>query len=154
MAIRIIKTDEDEVLRKVSKKVNKINDRVILLLDDMIETLHKANGIGLAAPQVGILKRIFITFVDEEIKEFINPVILKEKGEQEEVEGCLSVPNVFGIVNRPNFVKVEAQDRNGEFFTLEAEGLLARVISHENDHLDGILFNDKVIRYIGEEELA
>jgi len=154
MAIRIIKTDGEEILRKQSRKVDNINEKIATLLNDMSETLHKSNGLGLAAPQVGILKRIFITYVDDKLIEFVNPVILKEKGEQEEVEGCLSIPGIYGFVKRPSYVKIEAQDRNGEFFIIEAIDVLARVISHENDHLNGILFKDKVIRYINEEELA
>ncbi|MEN8908079.1 MAG: peptide deformylase [Clostridiales bacterium] len=152
MAIRIIKTEEDDILRKQSKKVDKISKRIITLLDDMNDTLEKANGLGLAAPQVGILKKIFVTRLDDEITEFINPVIMIEKGEQLEAEGCLSIPGVFGIVKRPLEVKIEAQNRDGEIFVMEAKELLARVISHENDHLKGILFKDKIERYINEEE--
>ncbi len=148
MAIRNIVTDEDELLRKKSRDVGTVNDRTKALLDDMRDTLRLSEGVGLAAPQVGILRRIFIINVGieedrEEIIEFIDPVILETSGEQTGTEGCLSVPNRSGTVTRPNKVTVEATDRHGNRFTYTGEGLMARCLCHEYDHLDGILYTDK-----------
>ncbi len=148
MAIRNILTDEDPLLRKHSREVKEIDDRIRQICQDMIDTLHETdNGIGLAAPQVGLLKRIFvIDLYDEEgPRIFINPEIIETKGKQESREGCLSVPGRWGDVERPAYVKVRAQNEKGERFELEAEDVLATCICHENDHLDGILFTDKVI---------
>lgn len=148
MALRKIVTDEDALLRKVSREVGTPNDRTRALLDDMIDTLRDAEGVGLAAPQVGILRRIFIINVGieedrEEYVEFIDPVILETSGEQDGAEGCLSVPGRQGNVKRPDVVKVEATDRNGKRFTYTGTGLMARCLCHEYDHLDGILYVDK-----------
>lgn len=146
MAIRNIRVNGDEVLRKKCKKVDKINDRITTLIEDMIDTMYEADGVGLAAPQVGILKRIFVIDVydDEGARVFINPEILETNGSQIGEEGCLSIPGESEEVERPNYVKVKALNEKGEEFVLEAEGLLARAICHENDHLDGILYIDHV----------
>ena len=143
MAIRNILKDGDPTLRKVSREVTKFDDRLHTLLDDMRETMDAANGVGLAAPQVGILRRVVVVHTGEEYIELINPVITEVKGEQSDAEGCLSLPGVCGTVLRPYYVKVEAQDRFGAFFDIGGEGLTARAFCHEIDHLEGILFSDK-----------
>ncbi len=143
MAIRNILTDKDPVLRKTSKLVTKFDENLDLLLDDMQQTLIKANGAGLAAPQVGILKRVAVVFVNNMYVEMVNPEIIKVEGSQCGDEGCLSSPGLFKKVTRPNIVTVKALDRYGYEFTLTGEGLLARAICHECDHLDGVLFMDK-----------
>jgi len=150
MALRTIRKDGDEVLRKKSKTVDEINDRILTLLDDMADTLYKADGVGLAAPQIGVLKRVVVIDVgdDNGLLELINPVKIQESGEQTEVEGCLSIPGVYGEVRRPAQVTVEALNREGKKVVIEGEGLLARALCHEIDHLDGVLFKDKVIRFI------
>ncbi len=153
MALRNIRTDEDPVLRKISKTVTKINQKVELLLEDMADTMYEAPGVGLAAPQIGILKRIVVYDVGDGIVEMINPEILNTEDEQIEVEGCLSVPGKYGRVKRPARVKVKYQDRNGNDITKSAEELEAVVICHETDHLNGILFTDKVEEYLTEEEI-
>ena len=145
MAILNIVTSEDEVLRKKCRPVDKITPRTLTLLDDMLDTMRAANGVGLAAPQVGILRRIVIVDIGEGLIEMINPEIIATEGEQEGEEGCLSVPDEVGIVKRPNIVTVQATDRNGEPFTIRGEGLLARAFCHEIDHLDGKLFIDCMI---------
>lgn len=146
MAIRNIRLEGDEVLRKKSKVVDKIDAKILTLIKDMGETMYKADGVGLAAPQVGILKRIFVIDVydGEGLRVFINPEILETKGVQDGEEGCLSIPGISEDVKRPNYVKVKALNEKGEEFILEAEELLARAVCHENDHLDGILFIDHV----------
>ncbi|MBQ3572890.1 MAG: peptide deformylase [Clostridia bacterium] len=143
MAIRKIIQLGDETLRKKSFPVEQINERTIQLLDDMKDTLEKAQGAGLAAVQVGVLRRIFIVDVEEGYFEFINPEILSRKGEQYGVEGCLSVKGKWGDVKRPMEVKIKAQNRQGKYFTLTAKGFFAKAISHEYDHLDGIVYVDK-----------
>ena len=154
MAIRNIVTVEDPVLRKTSRRVEKFDEKLAMLLDDMKETLKKANGVGLAAVQVGILRRIVIVDVDDaEPLELINPEIVETEGEQEGQEGCLSLPEKWGIVCRPNFVKVRAQDRNGRWHMYKGEGLKARCFCHEIDHLDGIIFTDRVKKMLTEEEI-
>ncbi|MEN1759496.1 peptide deformylase [Anoxynatronum sibiricum] len=145
MAIRIIRTDDDPVLRKKAREVTDINQRVLTLLDDMKETMALADGVGLAAPQVGILKRIIVTDVEEEVIEYINPTIINEEGEQCAIEGCLSLPDQSGRVIRPEKVRVQALNRKGKLFELDAEGLLARAICHEVDHLNGVLFIDRAL---------
>lgn len=145
MAIRAIRKDSDEILRKVSKKVEKIDDRIITLLDDMAETMKAAEGVGLAAPQVGVLRRVVVIDVGEGLIELINPVIVYESGEQLREEGCLSIPGKSGIVKRPQKVIVRAMNRNGETFEIKGEDLLAVAFCHEIDHLNGILFTDKAI---------
>ena len=147
MALRNIREMGDPVLNKVCKEVKEITPRIEQLIDDMLDTMYEAQGVGLAAPQVGILKRIFVIDVSEEGDEpmvFINPTIVETDGEQTGYEGCLSIPGKSGKVTRPNYVKVRAYDENLEEFELEGEELLARAILHENDHLDGHLYAEKV----------
>lgn len=153
MAILNIVKEGDETLRKVCRPVTEITPRIKQLLDDMLETLIDANGVGLAAPQVGILRRIAIVDDGERYIELINPVITERKGEQEDVEGCLSVPEVWGVTHRPMWVKGHALNRNGEEFTFEGEGLTARCFCHEIDHLDGKLFTDEAIHILTPEEV-
>ena len=144
MAIRTIRTEKDEILYKKSREVKEITPRIQELVEDMFETMYEAEGVGLAAVQVGILKRLFVIDVDDEQLVFINPVIIKEEGEQIDVEGCLSFPGIRGNVTRPEKVVVKAYDLDFNEFELEAEGLLARAISHEYDHLEGNVFVDKI----------
>ncbi len=154
MALLNIVKEGDEVLRKVCKPVTAITPRTLRLLDDMLETLHKADGVGLAAPQVGVLRRIAIVEVEEgNPYELINPEIIAREGEQEEMEGCLSIPDEWGITHRPAKVTVRAMDRKGETYEVTGEGLLARAFCHEIDHLDGILFKDKAIHMLTKEEI-
>jgi peptide deformylase len=148
MAIREIRKKGDEILRKKCKPVTEVNKKVRDLLDDMLDTMYEADGVGLAAPQVGILKRIVVIDVGEGPVELINPEILEETGEQIRVEGCLSVPGIYGEVKRPECLLVKALDRDGKEQRIEATGMLAIAMCHEIDHLDGILFEDRVIRYI------
>ena len=148
MAIRTIVLREDPSLRNISRPVTNFDARLHTLLDDMRETLIEADGVGLAAPQVGVLRRVVIVFNGVNYLELINPEIVSTEGEQTEAEGCLSIPGVCGTVSRPNFVKVRAQDRHGNHFEVGGEGLTARAFCHEIDHLNGILFTDKVIDYI------
>lgn len=145
MAIRIIRKDDDEILRKISKKVEIIDDRIFALLDDMRDTMYEAEGVGLAGPQVGVLRRIAIVDVGEELIELINPVVVFEGGKEIDEEGCLSLPGKNGAVCRPKKVIVRAQNRQGETFEITGTDLLARAFCHEIDHLNGILFIDKVI---------
>lgn len=147
MAIRNIRTDGDDVLRKVSKKVTEVNDKIRELISDMIETMHDADGVGLAAPQIGILKRVIVLdmYDDEGPFALINPEIIYQDGEQIEEEGCLSIPGYNGMVKRPMVVAVKGLDENGEEIMIEGDELLARALCHEIDHLNGILFKDKVI---------
>ena len=153
MAIRIVRKEGDEVLRKKAKPVEEINDKITVLLKDMIETMYKYDGVGLAAPQIGVLKRIVVIDAGEKLYELINPVVVNKSGEQNYIEGCLSIPGVYGEVIRPAKVKVEAMDANGSPVTVEGEGMLAVVLCHEIDHLDGILYKDKAIRMMTKEEL-
>jgi len=147
MAIRIIREDGDPVLRKQSRVVEQVDDKIKVLVDDMIETMYEADGVGLAAPQIGILKRIIVLDIydDTGVKVLINPEILEAKGEQVEIEGCLSIPGESGMVKRPAYVKVTGLNRDGDQVTYEATELLARAFCHEIDHLNGVLFTDKVI---------
>lgn len=145
MAVRNIRKDGDEVLRKVSRKVDVIDDRILTLLDDMKDTMYEAEGVGLAAPQVGVLRRVVVIDVGEGLIELINPVIVYENGEQLEEEGCLSIPGIKGQVKRPAKVIVRAQNRKGETFEITGTDLLAIAFCHEIDHLNGILFTDKAI---------
>lgn len=147
MAIRNIRTMGDAVLNKTAKAVTEMNDRTNELIDDMLDTMYEAQGVGLAAPQVGILKRLVVIDVSPEANEpivLINPEIIESSGEQTGDEGCLSIPGKVGVVTRPNYVKVKALDRNMEERILEGEGLLARAFCHEIDHLDGHLYVEKV----------
>ena len=152
MAIRSIRIiDQDDVLRKHARKVEKFDARLHTLLDDMAETMAAGNGVGLAAPQVGVLKRCCVIDVGEGLIELVNPEIVSREGEVTVIEGCLSVPDRAGKVVRPEKVKVKAQDRNGEPIEVEGEGLLAVCLCHELDHLDGILYVDKMIEDATEE---
>ncbi len=148
MAIRNIVLEGDDVLRKKCRPVEKFDERLHMILDDMRETLIEADGVGLAAPQIGILRRIAIVDVGDGLCELINPVIMKTSGEQTEVEACLSCPGKAGITVRPMNVSVQAFDRHGNLFSIEGEGLKARAFCHEIDHLDGILFIDKAIEML------
>ena len=160
MARRNILTKEEPGLYKNCRPGTDFNPRLHQLLDDMAETLSQENGVGLAAPQVGVLRRAVIVLEtnvpegeDEYIIELVNPEIIESDGEQYGAEGCLSVPGEYGLVRRPMHVKVRAQDRNGEFFEVEGEGLTARCFCHEIDHLNGIVFTSKCERMLTEEEL-
>ena len=146
MAIRQIVQIGDPVLRKKSKVVEKIDEKIIQLLDDMADTMYHADGVGLAAPQVGILKRVVVIDIGDGLLELINPEIIETSGEQLDDEGCLSVAGEAGAVRRPYRVKVRAYDRNGNLFEIEGEELLARAFCHEIDHLEGVLFVDKIER--------
>ncbi len=152
MAVRMIRKDGDEVLRKVSRKVEEIDDRILTLLDDMKDTMHKAEGVGLAAPQVGVLRRVVVIDVGEGLIELINPIIVYESGEQLEEEGCLSIPGIRGQVKRPAKVIVRALDRKGGTFEMTGTELLAIAFCHEIDHLNGVLFTDKAISTITKKE--
>lgn len=147
MAIRTIRKDEDPVLRKISKPVEKIDDKIRILVEDMIDTMYDADGVGLAAPQIGILKRVAVIDIYDEtgVKVLINPEILSMEGEQCEVEGCLSLPGKNGKVKRPTKVVVKAMNLEGEWYEIVGEELLAVALCHEIDHLDGILYTDKVV---------
>lgn len=153
MAKRTILTvdTDNEALRRKSREVEKIDSRILTLLDDMAETMYDIQGVGLAAPQVGVLKKVVVIDVGEGLIELINPVITYKKGEQTEVEGCLSVPGKSGTVLRPEKVKVRALDRHGNEINIDGEGLLARALCHEIDHLSGTLYIDNVIEYVEEE---
>ena len=144
MAIRQIRVQGDDVLTKVCRPVKEITPRIATLIEDMIDTMYEYDGVGLAAPQVGILKRMVVIDIGEGMIELINPVIVETSGSQTGYEACLSVPGVKGIVTRPNYVKVEALNRKGEKFTVDGTELLARAFCHEIDHLDGILYIDHV----------
>ena len=146
MAIRNIVKDGDPVLRKICRSVISFDEKLATLIDDMLDTMYEANGVGLAAPQVGILRRICVIDVGNGPIELVNPAIISEEGVQIGDEGCLSIPGQSGLVKRPLRVKVKAQDRNGKTFEVSGEGLLARAFCHEIDHLNGILYKDKVIR--------
>lgn len=155
MAIREVRIAGDEILTKKSKEVKEIIPRVRELIEDMYETMYEENGVGLAAPQVGILKRIVVIDVGEGGKTFINPELVEQSGSQTGDEGCLSLPGKVGTVTRPSFVKVKAYDEDMEEFMFEAEGFFARAICHELDHLDGVLYTEHVegdLRNAGEEE--
>ena len=155
MAVKKIVMYPDEILEKPCRPVTVFNNKLKKLLNDMYDTMIEFDGVGLAAPQVGVDEQIAIVDIDETSGtiEMINPEILETKGEQTGVEGCLSFPGLYGEVSRPFYVKVKAQDRKGRTFTLEAEDYLARAIQHEIDHLHGILFTSKVLRYVEENEL-
>ncbi|NLH01622.1 MAG: peptide deformylase [Clostridiales bacterium] len=161
MAIRNIVKKGDSVLEKRCRPVTEFNERLHILLDDMKDTLLNSGGVGLAAPQVGVLRRAVIVIEtnvpegeQEHIIELINPEIIEQEGEQTGPEGCLSLPGKYGIVTRPNRVRVRAQDRNGDFFEADGEALTARCFCHEIDHLDGILFPERAERMLSPEELA
>ena len=151
--IREIIKEGDEVLRKKCHKVEKFDEKLHALLDDMYETMQEANGVGLAAPQVGILRRVVVIDIGEGVIELVNPKIIAYSGEQETLEGCLSCPGEWGYTRRPNYVKVKAQDRNGNEFTIEGRELLAKAFCHELDHLEGIIFKEKAIRMLTPKEI-
>lgn len=154
MALRTIITEGDPVLAKICRPVEKFDDRLHTLLDDMKETLAVSNGVGLAAPQIGILRRVALVMdADENVIELINPTIIKEEGEQTGLEGCLSVPGKYGVVTRPMYVTVRAQDRNGNTFEVSGEELTARCFCHELEHLDGHLFVERAEELYTPEEL-
>lgn len=154
MALRTILTDRDPTLHKVCRPVTNFDSRLHDLLDDLKETLTQANGAGLAAPQVGILRRVVIVVDDQEqMLELVNPEIIAQEGEQEGLEGCLSVPGRWGVVKRPQKVRVRAQDRNGQFFEAEGEDIVARCFCHEVEHLDGHLFTELADHLYTNEEL-
>ena len=146
MALRNVVMHDDELLRKKSKPVSKFDEKLEVLLDDMRQTMIQNNGMGLAAPQVGCLKRVVVIECNNMFLELINPVIIHQSGEDVDEEGCLSVKGIHGKVKRPMYVTVQAQDRYGYNFTLTGEKLLARALCHEIDHLDGVLFIDKLIK--------
>lgn len=155
MAVLPIVTHPNEILEKKCEPVNAFDKELAKLLDNMYDTMIDSDGVGLAAPQVGVLKSIAIVEIDEEegTLEMINPVILESKGSEVDIEGCLSFPGVYGEVERPYSVVIQAQDRDGKTFILQAEDYHARAIQHEIDHLNGVLFTTKVTRFIDEEEL-
>ena len=156
MGLRKILTDAEPALHKVCKPVTNFDSKLFKLLDDMRDTLIESGGVGLAAPQVGILRRVVLVDVgeeDNEIIEFINPEMVETDGEQYGPEGCLSVPGKYGLVKRPMYAKVRAQDRNGDWFEAEGEELIARCFCHELDHLDGIVYTEVMERWLTEEEL-
>ena len=153
MAIRNIVKDGDPVLTKKCRPVEKFDKKLAILLDDMAETMHKANGVGLAAPQVGLLRRVAVVDIGEGVIELVNPKIIAFSGEQEGLEGCLSLPGEWGITKRPEYVKVKALDRNGEEFTIEGRELLAKAFCHELDHLEGVVFKDVAERILTPEEI-
>ena len=153
MALRNIVKEGDDILNKKCRPVQKFDKTLAILLEDMAETMRNANGVGLAAPQVGILRRVVVIDIGEGLIELVNPKIIAFSGEQEGSEGCLSFPGQWGIVKRPNYVKVKAQDRNGEEFTIEGKELLARAFCHELDHLDGVVFKSVCERMLRPEEI-
>lgn len=153
MALRRILTVDDPALHKVCRPVTKFDKKLCDLLDDMKETLVDANGVGLAAPQVGILRRVVVIDTGEELVELINPEVIETSGEQDGMEGCLSVPGEYWLVKRPSFARVCATDRDGNEFELSGEGLIARCICHECDHLDGHIYTEIASRRLSDEEL-
>ena len=154
MGIRKILTDKEPALHKVCKPVTAFDAKLHKLLDDMADTLEKAQGVGLAAPQVGILRRVVIVDTGEEILELVNPELVETDGEQVGPEGCLSVPGKYGLVKRPYYAKVRAQDRFGEWYEVEGEELIGRCFCHELDHLDGIVYTEVMERFLTEDELS
>ena len=153
MGLRTILTDKEPALHKVCRPVEKFDGKLHKLLDDMAETMQNANGVGLAAPQVGILRRVVVVDTGDGVLELVNPTLLETDGEQVGAEGCLSVPGKYGLVKRPYYAKVRAQDRYGEWFEAEGEELMGRCFCHELDHLDGIVYTEVMERLLTEEEL-
>ena len=153
MALRKILSDSEPALHKVCKPVESFDSKLHRLLDDMRETLIESGGVGLAAPQVGILRRVVLVDNGEEILELVNPILLETDGEQEGPEGCLSVEGKYGLVKRPYYAKVRAQDRNGNWFEAEGEELTARCFCHELDHLDGIIYTEVMERLLTDKEM-
>ena len=154
MGLRKILTDKEPALHKTCKEVTSFDSKLHKLLDDMRETLIESQGVGLAAPQVGIIRRVVLVDTGDEILELVNPTLVETDGEQEGPEGCLSVPGKYGLVKRPYIAKVRAQDRYGEWFEAEGEELIARCFCHELDHLDGIVYTQVMERFLSEEELV
>ncbi len=153
MAIRQIVKEGDSVLTKKCRVVEKFDDKLATLIDDMVETMHRANGVGLAAPQVGILRRVVVIDIGEGVIELVNPKIIAYSGEQESLEGCLSCPGEWGYTRRPDYVKVKAQDRFGNEFTVDGKELLAKAFCHELDHLEGVIFKQVAIRMLTPDEI-
>ena len=153
MGLRRILTDKEPALHKVCKPVTSFDQKLHKLLDDMTETLIDSNGVGLAAPQVGILRRVVLVDTGEGILELVNPELIETDGEQVGPEGCLSVPGKYGLVKRPYYAKVRAQDREGNWYEAEGEELIARCFCHELDHLDGIIYTQVMERFLTDEEL-
>lgn len=153
MALRKILTVEEPALHKVCRPVTKFDAKLHALLDDMAETVVEACGVGLAAPQVGILRRVVVIDTEDEIVELVNPEVIETSGEQDGMEGCLSVPGEYWLVKRPNYAKVRAQDRDGNWFEMEGEELIARCICHECDHLDGHIYTEIAHRKLTDEEI-
>ena len=153
MGLRKILTDKDPSLHKVCRPVEKFDGRLHKLLDDMVETMQDAHGVGLAAPQIGILRRVVVVDTGEGVLELVNPVLLETSGEELGPEGCLSVPGKYGLVKRPYYAKVRAQDRNGDWYEAEGEEIIARCFCHELDHLDGIVHTEVMERFLLDEEL-
>ena len=153
MGLRKILTDKEPSLHKVCRPVEKFDGKLHKLLDDMVETMLDAHGVGLAAPQVGILRRIVVVNTGEEVLELVNPTLLETDGEQMGAEGCLSVPGKYGLVKRPYYAKVRAQDRFGDWYEVEGEEIIARCFCHELDHLDGIVYTEVMERFLRDEEL-
>ncbi|MFF5993261.1 peptide deformylase [Lysinibacillus sp. KU-BSD001] len=153
MAIREVVKAPAKVLSSKTREVEVIDENIIALLDDLYDTMVEHDGVGIAAPQVNVDLRVAIVELGEDILEMINPVVLETRGEAEDIEGCLSFPDLFGLVKRPTYVKIEAADREGQIYELEAEDFEARCILHEIDHLDGVLFDAKMTRVLTQEEL-
>ena len=154
MAIKEVVKASATILSTKTKEVEVIDDSIIALLDDLYDTMVEHDGVGIAAPQINVGLRVAIVELGEDILEMINPIVIETKGDiVEDIEGCLSFPDVFGMVNRPTYVKIEAADRDGRIYELEAEDFEARAIMHEIDHLDGVLFDSKMTRQLTEEEL-
>ena len=153
MGLRKILTDQEPALHKTCRPVTEFDKKLHKLLDDMKETMLDANGVGLAAPQVGILRRVVVVDAGEEILELVNPTLVETDGDQEGPEGCLSVPGRYGLVKRPYYAKVRAQDRNGNWYEAEGDELIARCFCHELDHLDGIVYTEVMERFLTAEEL-
>ena len=153
MALRKIVTEGDEILLKKCRPVEKFDQKLWNLLDDMAETLYDSGGVGLAGPQVGVMRRVCVIDIGDGLIEFVNPEIIYSEGSREVVEGCLSSPGEFGLVNRPEFVTARYYDRNGDCYEIDGEELFAQAMCHEFDHLDGILFKTKVIRMLSPDEL-
>ena len=153
MAIKTVVKNPANILNKKTKEVDVINEDIIQLLDDLYDTMVEHDGVGIAAPQINVGLRVAIVELGEDILEMINPIVIETRGEEEDVEGCLSFPDLFGMVKRPTYVKMEASDREGRIYELEAEDFEARAILHEIDHLDGVLFDSKITRILTEQEL-
>ncbi|MEK4228681.1 peptide deformylase [Solibacillus sp. FSL H8-0538] len=153
MAIKQVVFNPAKILTQKTKEVEVINEEIIQLLDDLYDTMVEHDGVGIAAPQINVGLRVAIVELGEDILEMINPTVIETRGEEEDVEGCLSFPDLFGMVKRPTYVKIEAADREGRVYELEAEDFEARAILHEIDHLDGVLFDSKITRILTEAEL-